>query len=98
MMGTCRSLPCRRYCYGPSTHHTLGRLGPRALLSLLEVVDSSLYCFSCHRVVTAMPAMVRVPGVPDSGDAYMMNTIAADVPMATLAMAAGVVAISNFIS
>ena len=45
-----------------------------------------------------MTAMVRMPGVPNSGDAYTMNAIAADVPMATLAMTAGVVEISNFIS
>ena len=45
-----------------------------------------------------MTAMVRMPGVPDSGDAYMMNAIAVDVPMATLAVTAGVVEISNFIS
>ena len=45
-----------------------------------------------------MPAMVRMPGVPDSEDVYTMNAIAADVPMATLAVTAGVVAILNFIS
>ena len=45
-----------------------------------------------------MTATVRIPGVPDSGDAYTMNAIAADVPMATLAVTASVVAISNFIS
>ena len=43
-----------------------------------------------------MTAMVRMPGVPDSGDAYTMNAIAIDVPMATLAVTAGVVAILNF--
>ena len=42
-----------------------------------------------------MTATVRMPGVPDSGDAYTMNTIAVDVPMAMLAVTAGVVAISN---
>ena len=40
-------------------------------------------------------ATVRMPGVPDSGDAYIMNAIAVDVPMATLAVTAGVVVISN---
>ena len=45
-----------------------------------------------------MTATVRMPGVPHSGDAYTMNVIAVDVPMATLAVTAGVVAISNFIS
>ena len=45
-----------------------------------------------------MTAMVRMPGVPDSGDAYTMDAIAADVSMATLAVTAGVVAIPNFIS
>jgi hypothetical protein len=45
-----------------------------------------------------MTAMVIIPGVPDSGDAYTMKAIAVDVPMATLAVTAGVVAISNFIS
>ena len=45
-----------------------------------------------------MTAMVIMPGIPDSGDAYTMNAIAVDVPMATLAVTAGVVAISNFIS
>ena len=71
---------------------------PPVLFSLLEVVDSSFYCLSCHRAVIAMTAMVIMPGVPDSGDAYTMNAIAVDVPMATLAVTAGVVAISNFIS
>ena len=45
-----------------------------------------------------MTATVRMPGVPDSGDAYTMNAIAADAPMATPAVTHGVVAISNFIS
>ena len=45
-----------------------------------------------------MTAKVRMPGVPHSGDVYTMNAIAVDVPMATLAVTAGVVAISNFIS
>ena len=45
-----------------------------------------------------MMAKVRMPAVPDLGDAYTMNAIAVDVPMATLAVTAGVVAILNFIS
>ena len=45
-----------------------------------------------------MTATVRMPGVNDSGDAYMMNTIAVDIPMGTLAETAGVVAISTFVS
>ena len=45
-----------------------------------------------------MTATVRMPGVPNSGDAYTMNALAADVTMATLAVTAGVVTISNFIS
>ena len=45
-----------------------------------------------------MTAMVRIPGVSDSGDAYTINAIAVDIPMATPAVTAGVVAISNFIS
>ena len=42
-----------------------------------------------------MAAMVRMPGVPDSEDAYTMNAIAVDVPMATLAVTAGGVEIST---
>ena len=45
-----------------------------------------------------MTAMARMPGVPDLEDAYTMNTIADDVPMATLAVTAGVVAFFYFIS
>ena len=45
-----------------------------------------------------MKATVRMTGVPDSGDAYTMNAIAVDIPIATLTVTAGVVAISNFIS
>ena len=40
--------------------------------------------------------MVRMPGVPNLGDAYTMSAIADDVPMDMLALAACVVAISNF--
>ena len=80
------------------THHVLSRLGPRALLSLLKVVDSSCYCRSCHTAVTAMTATVRMPGVPNSRDVYTINTIATDVPMAMLTTTAGVVEILNFIS
>ena len=79
-------------------HHDLDRLNPHGLLSLLEVVDSSFYSRSCHNVVTVMTDMVRMPGVSDSGDAYMMNAIVDDVSMATLAVTACVVAIFNFIS
>ena len=43
-----------------------------------------------------MTATVRMPGVPNSGDAYTMHAIAADVPMAMFTVTAGVVAISNF--
>ena len=42
-----------------------------------------------------MMAMVMIPVFPDSGDAYTMIAIAADVPMATLAVTAYLVAISN---
>ena len=42
-----------------------------------------------------MMAMVMIPVFPDSGDAYKMIAIAADVPMATLAVTACFVAISN---
>ena len=45
-----------------------------------------------------MTATVRMPGVPDSGNTYTMDAIADDVLMAILAVIAGVVAISNFIS
>ena len=45
-----------------------------------------------------MMAMVRMPGVPDLGDVYTMNAIAVNVPMATLAVTACVVAISISIS
>ena len=96
--GICISLVCRQCCCGPSTHRVLERLAPLALLSLFEVVDSSLYCRNCHRVVTAMTAMVGMHGVPNLGDAYTMNGIADDVPMATLAVTACVVEISILVS
>ena len=41
--------------------------------------------------------MVRMPGVPDSSDAYTMNAIENDVPMVTIAVTACVVAVLNFI-
>ena len=42
--------------------------------------------------------MVRMPDVPNLGDVYMINAIADDIPMATLAVAACVVEILDFIS
>ena len=45
-----------------------------------------------------MTAMVRMSGVPNLGDAYSMNAIADDVPVATLTVTVCVVAISTFIS